>query len=540
MAFIDDHGVNTLVTQVKTWVTKKLNTKVAKEEGKGLSTNDFTDELRDTLTTVADGATKVSFTRIATGGTPIGSIVINDTETTLYASPVMQTPLYMSGERKQTPIYMNGNTIQNVGDPEQSGDAANKQYVDNTVTTGINKVTQVTEEALTKYLKKSGGTLSGSVDMDGNEIKNALSIDAEAVSADSVGALNVQTQLIETGEIYISADDGKMGAYIHPEANEDNKAVLNFMGTCGDEATILRHIAAPNNADDATNKEYVDEAIAKAMLEGTVDLSGYLKTSGGTMTDELKIGQGDGKGLQLGANGYVNATIGTNTKATVLAANSARTLVGSDSNKLQLRGNTARPNYITAGTTYELPRADEVLLINGEGKMTGDLDMGGKVIKELGTPTADTDAVNKNYVDSSFAGRKVEGIKYTLTDKSIVDALPGAEVFNDYANNKAIGLYSHAEGSNTTAYGNYSHVEGVHAAAMSDGSHAEGYYTTAYGYGAHVEGRSAGDPPSTVTSKSTADEIITAWTSANIKFSLAGATGFEPVPEVLDAPFLRF
>lgn len=76
------------------------------------------------------------------------------------------------------------------------------------------------------------------------------------------------------------------------------------------------------------------------------------------------------------------------------------------------------------------------------------------------------------------------------------------EIFNNYENNTADGLNSHAEGRNTTAGGNESHAEGSftkaygassHAEGEStyaDGlySHAEGCYTHAYGVSSHAEG----------------------------------------------------
>lgn len=40
------------------------------------------------------------------------------------------------------------------------------------------------------------------------------------------------------------------------------------------------------------------------------------------------------------------------------------------------------------------------------------------------------------------------------------DIVNGAEIFNDYENNKALGQYSHAQGFNTRAFGGYSHAEG--------------------------------------------------------------------------------
>lgn len=62
------------------------------------------------------------------------------------------------------------------------------------------------------------------------------------------------------------------------------------------------------------------------------------------------------------------------------------------------------------------------------------------------------------------------------------------EVFNDYVNNEATELYSHAEGSVTKANGHSSHAEGNITKANGYSSHAEGTKGTATGAESHVEG----------------------------------------------------
>lgn len=51
-----------------------------------------------------------------------------------------------------------------------------------------------------------------------------------------------------------------------------------------------------------------------------------------------------------------------------------------------------------------------------------------------------------------------------------------AEIFNDYTSNKAMGLYSHAEGYQTTAKGNYSHTQGKETISTADYQHVQGLY----------------------------------------------------------------
>ena len=64
----------------------------------------------------------------------------------------------------------------------------------------------------------------------------------------------------------------------------------------------------------------------------------------------------------------------------------------------------------------------------------------------------------------------------------------GGEVFNDYVNNTAGGVNSHAEGQETEAVGDYSHAEGFQTHANKNNSHAEGRVTVADGVASHAEG----------------------------------------------------
>lgn len=72
----------------------------------------------------------------------------------------------------------------------------------------------------------------------------------------------------------------------------------------------------------------------------------YLKLAGGTMTGEIAIGQGDGKGIQLGTNGRINATSSDGTTShTMLGVNGTTSWVGASPFALTLRGSATRPTY---------------------------------------------------------------------------------------------------------------------------------------------------------------------------------------------------
>ena len=65
----------------------------------------------------------------------------------------------------------------------------------------------------------------------------------------------------------------------------------------------------------------------------------------------------------------------------------------------------------------------------------------------------------------------------------------GGEVFNDYNNNTAVGVNSHAEGQQTEAVGSSSHAEGAQTKSVGNNSHAEGLLTNASGVNSHAEGQ---------------------------------------------------
>ena len=80
------------------------------------------------------------------------------------------------------------------------------------------------------------------------------------------------------------------------------------------------------------------------------------------------------------------------------------------------------------------------------------------------------------------------GTAWNFTPIFIGVSKGGGEVFNDYVNNTAGGVNSHAEGKGTSAVGNYSHAEGLRTKASGVNSHAEGQETEAVGDYSHAEG----------------------------------------------------
>ena len=98
-----------------------------------------------------------------------------------------------------------------------------------------------------------------------------------------------------------------------------------------------------------------------------------------------------------------------------------------------------------------------------------------------------TQAINEKLDIDDAVGKNVTGTEYTIGGQTVI-AQAGAEIFNDYANNKAAGRYSHAEGEGSQALGVNSHAEGGGTQATGPVSHAEGVGTKAIGAISHTEG----------------------------------------------------
>ena len=94
---------------------------------------------------------------------------------------------------------------------------------------------------------------------------------------------------------------------------------------------------------------------------------------------------------------------------------------------------------------------------------------------------------DEGYIIKSGVGESTTGqnVTYSGTD---YECGAGAERFNDYDSNLAVGVYSHAEGVQTKSLGNYSHAEGGGCEAQGQASHAEGSGTKATGDISHSEG----------------------------------------------------
>lgn len=150
---------------------------------------------------------------------------------------------------------------------------------------------------LAQYLKLSGGTMTGNITMSREAKVTGLPTPTE--NADAVPKNYVDQQLSQNLAQYLKLSGGTMTGNITMSGDHTVKAV-----------------PTPTENGDATPKSYVDSEIAKLGEQMNGDLQKYLPLSGGTMTGQLNMGSKMIRGLAKPVTGqdaankdYVDETI---------------------------------------------------------------------------------------------------------------------------------------------------------------------------------------------------------------------------------------
>ena len=158
------------------------------------------------------------------------------------------------------------------------------------------------------------------------------------------------------------------------------------------------------------------------LLDGNLD--GYLPLSGGSMTGEIKLGQGDGYGIQLGTDGRINGTTNEgSTTATVLglikSGNKSNCYIGHNSFPITIRSELERPIYI--------------------GKKNNQTYSTTLSIKE------DLQITNNDTADNANINFSIDGNNYTKTINNVAEASHAAS-----ADNATIAQYASEDQSKGT------------------------------------------------------------------------------------------
>ena len=349
--FLDKNGL------IYFW-QKIVNKFVAKETGKGLSTNDFTTELKNKLDGIASGAqvnvkpdwnavagneaeilnkpsipTKTSDLTNDSGfiteeQVPEGAVASATTPKMDGTAAVGTENAFARGDHVHPSdtkkVNKSGDTMSgdlNMGTHKVTGlaAAANKEYVD----TGLAQKAASNHNHDADYLKLSGGTMTGPIvfSADQGEIKKTsdtaeakIEIDEQAVEIlfkdVTSGKNNRMTVSASGAEIVVGETTPGDGTGTKITVDETNGVKIPM-------------VATPVNDRDAANKEYVDDGLAqKADSVHDHNDTYYQKSETYTKTEtegkiDEKIANKADKGTTLASYGIADAYTKTETDAKI-------------------------------------------------------------------------------------------------------------------------------------------------------------------------------------------------------------------------------
>jgi hypothetical protein len=288
---------------------------VAKVDGAGATAADWLILQGNIViaTDTVDGISRLATQTEANDGTEGGAVVI--TPATLQGkidaqiTPEINDKLSKTGGTMSGAINMGSYPINNIETPSFDADAANKFYVDNQLATA---------------LPLAGGTMSGNIDLGFNQITNIDSTNADYTFTN----------------------------YLGNSTNEGDVIKLNSSLDAQGQKSIT-NLPAPTDGGDATNKTYVDDADALK-----------LDLAGGTMSGNIDMGNSD-----------------INNVTSIYAH-------GIATNGLEAKDGTTILVY-------------------------SDADFQDSTITGVRTPTADSDAANKTYVDTTASTAQANANAYT-------------------------------------------------------------------------------------------------------------------------------
>jgi len=259
-----------------------------------------------------------------------------------------------------------GNMIVTV-ERSSGGPTEGKEYVLSVYRPGANGGDVDLDVLDGRYVIKTGDTITGNLVLDGG----GLYTDSIIKSTRNTGYA-----------FQVKPDDLDPTAYIHTNGNAEFAKV-----------TVE---AAPAEATDLANKDYVDEEIEKIVIP---DVSNYLPKSGGTMTGDAYIRFSDGginfKKADDSTKSYFYNASDTVTQLT--AYNGTKIVI------------TARDGEPGSGRTF-------VDIQNSDSNGIGGTDSGYRMkLNHLADPTEDLHAVNKRYVDTASGSKKYPGLRFKFS-----------------------------------------------------------------------------------------------------------------------------
>ena len=257
---------------------------------------------------------------------------------------------------------MNNHKITNLSAPTEYQDVTNKEYVDSKVNSAGNG----------KFLPLAGGTVTGSVSMSNNKI---TSLGNPTIGTDAANKAYVDNAVSGAGSGDFKADGS-----------------VTATGDFNMGLHKITNLAMPVEGTDAASRNYV--------------FINFLPKTGGTLTGNLKVAS-DSASVTVEGNSGAGMVVSGATNGGVPTGE----LIVQDSNQ-------SNSSYIrlTASATGNEIACDSRLVINAN-----EVGVSNQRITDVATPTANTDAANKAYVDSKVGGSNVISKYGSFTSLNALD-----------------------------------------------------------------------------------------------------------------------
>lgn len=357
---------------------------------------------------------------------------LSHTTDTINNLGMLQLQYFINGSYDSTPLMTfkpDGITFNVDVDIPIPASVATKEYVDDH-TWLSSSITDLEEFVLNHSLDQFSLPIAGDINLNSNKITNLVTPTAGTDAATKAYVDNSATSPVVTLSGAISGS-GNTGTTINTTLN----TTLNNIPAATADLNLNSHkitsLAIPTISTDAATKGYVDTSIS-GLPASTVTLQGDISGTGNTgspisTTLNKRLDQIAAPTSSVGLNGQKITSLGTPTLDTD-AATKLYVDTNNPSSSITLQGAitgtgaTGTPISTSLNTT-----------LNNIPIPTASVSLNSQKITNLGTPTINTDAATKSYVDASHPSSNIT-LQGAITGSGLTGA-PISTTLNTTLNN---------------------------------------------------------------------------------------------------------